>query len=212
MINNAHVAADQMEQALFAALWSILDRQPFGSVTLEQLADEAGLAIKDVYVCYAGRDAVLLAALRALDTAALRQSANDFADAPEASIHEKLLEGLTSRFELYAPLRAQMQVVQRAAQRNPVLAACLLLRLGDVTDRLLSLCGDEVTGWRRQARVKGIMAVLLRVRPVWQSDDTADLSLTQSSLDKELRRAAEWAVSFCVLDAAEQKNMATYQV
>ena len=72
-----------------------------------------------------------------------------------------------------------------------------------MTDRLLSLCGDEVTGWRRQARIKGIMAVLLRVRPVWQSDDTADLSLTLSSLDKELRRAAEWAVSFRVLDAAE---------
>ena len=45
--------------------------------------------------------------------------------------------------------------------------------------------------------------MLLRVRPVWQSDDTADLSLTLSSLDKELRRAAEWAVSFRVLDAAD---------
>ena len=48
-----------------------------------------------------------LAAL-ALDTAALLQSADDFADAPEASVHEKLLEALTNRFELYAPLRAQM--------------------------------------------------------------------------------------------------------
>ena len=72
-----------------------------------------------------------------------------------------------------------------------------------MTDRLLYLCGDEVAGWRRQARIKGVMAVLLRVRPVWQSDDTADLSLTLSSLDKELRRAAEWAVSFSVLDAAD---------
>ena len=70
-------------------------------------------------------------------------------------------------------------------------------------NRLLSLCGDDVAGWRRQVRIKGIIAVLLRVRPVWQSDDTADLSLTLSSLDKELRRAAEWAVSFSVLDAAD---------
>ena len=72
-----------------------------------------------------------------------------------------------------------------------------------MTDRLRSLSGDEVTGWRRHARIKGIMAVLLRVRPVWQSDDTADLSLTLSSLDKELRRAAEWAISFRVLDASD---------
>ena len=72
-----------------------------------------------------------------------------------------------------------------------------------MTDRLLSLCGDEVTGWRRQARIKGIMIVLLQVRPVWQSDNTADLSLTLSSLDKELRRAAEWAVSYRFLYAAD---------
>ena len=211
MTDFAHIAADQMDKALFAALWSTLKQQPLGAVRLEQLADEAGLAVTDLYVRYANKDAVLLAALHALDTAALSQSADDFADAPEASVHEKLLEGLISRFELYAPLRVQMQAVHRAAQRNPVLAACLLTRLADMTDRLLSLCGDEVTGWRRQARIKGIMIVLLQVRPVWQSDNTADLSLTMSSLDKELRRAMEWAVSFRVLDAADLNDAAAPQ-
>ena len=203
MTDFGHIAADHMDQALFAALWSALDQRPLGAVSLEQLADEAGLAITDLYVRYADSNAVLLATLRALDATALRQSADDFADALEASVHEKLLEGLMRRFELYAPLRLQMKAVYGAAQRNPVLAACLLARLADMTDRLLSLCGDEVTGWRRRARIKGIMAVLLRVQPVWQSDDTADLSLTLSSLDKELRRAAEWAVSFRVLDDAD---------
>ena len=203
MADFGYIAADEMDQALFTALWSALDRQPLGTVSVEQLADEAGLALTSLYVRYADSDAVLLAALRALDAAALRQSADDFADVPEASVYEKLLEGLISRFELYAPLRAQMKAVHSAALRNPVLAACLVARLADMLNRLLSLCGDDVTGWRRQARIKGIMAVLLRVRPVWQSDDTADLSLTLSSLDKELRRAAEWAVSFSVLDAAD---------
>ena len=211
MADFGYIAADQMDQALFAALWSALDQQPLGTVSLEQLADEAGLALTDLYVRYADSDAVLLAALRALDTAALRQSADDFADVPEASVYEKLLEGLISRFELYVPVRVQMKAVHGAAQRNPVLAACLLARLADMTDRLLSLCGDEVTGWRRQARIKGILAVLLRVRLVWQSDDTTDLSLTLSSLDKELRRAAEWAVSFRVLDAADLDDAVTPQ-
>ena len=80
-----------------------------------------------------------------------------------------------------------------------------------MTDRLLLLCGDEVTGWRRHARIKGVMIVLLQVRPVWQSDNTPDLSLTLSSLDKELRRAAEWAVSFRVLDAADLNDAAAPQ-
>ena len=206
-----HIAGDQMDQALFSALWSALDQQPFEAVNLEQLADEAGLALTDLYVRYADSNAVLLATLRALDAAALRQSADDFADVPEASVHEKLLEGLIGRFELYAPLRVQMKAVHGAAQRNPLLAACLLARLADMTDRLLSLCGDEITGWRRQARIKGIMAVLLLVRPVWQFDETAGLSLTLSRLDKELRRAAEWAVTFRVLDAADLDDAFTPQ-
>jgi len=141
--------------------------------------------------------------LRALDEAALAASAADFADAPDASVHEKLLEGLISRFELYTPYRAQMAAIQDAARRDPMLAACLLARLGDTIDRLLSLCGDHVTGWRRRARIKGVVAVLLRVRSTWQTDDSAGLSLTLSALDKELRRAAEWAVSFGVLSAAD---------
>ncbi len=211
MTDFVHIAADQMDEILFASLWSALGEQPLSAVSLEQLADEAGLAITELYVRYADKDAVLLAALHALDTSALRQSAKDFADAPEASVHEKLLEGLISRFELYTPLRAQMLAVHRAAQRNPVLAACLLERLSDMIDRLLALCGDEVTGWRRQARIKGVMAVLLRVGSVWQSDDTPGLSLTLSSLDKELRRAAEWAVSLCVLDAADLDDTTNLQ-
>ena len=194
---------DQMDRALFDALWSGLETQPLVALTLDGLAAAASVDIGAVYVRYADTAAVLLAALRGLDEAALAGAAADFADAPEASVHEKLLEGLISRFEAYTPYRAQMAAVHEAARRDPLLAACLLTRLSDATDRLLSLCGDHVTGWRRTARIKGVVAVLLRVRGIWQRDETPGLSLTLSALDKELRRAAEWAVSFGVLSAAD---------
>lgn len=205
-MTNFKYADDPMDQALFAALWLALDQQPLAAVSIEQLADSAGFAHLDVFVRYSGSEAILLAALRSLDMASLGQSADDFADAPDAPINEKLLEGLIGWFEIYTPLRAQMQEIYFAAQRNPVLAARLLARLADMINRLLSLCGDDVTGWRRQARIKGLMVILLKVRPVWQSDDTADLSLTLGSLDKELRRAAEWAVSFHILDSVTPEN------
>ena len=47
MTDFRHIAADQMDQALFAALWSSLDQQPLGAVSLEQLAGKAGLALTD---------------------------------------------------------------------------------------------------------------------------------------------------------------------
>ena len=56
MTDFAHIAADQMDQALFAALWSALGEQPFGTITLGQLADEVGIAVTDLYVRYADSD------------------------------------------------------------------------------------------------------------------------------------------------------------
>ena len=200
---NLEQIVDPLDEILFSTLWSALGQKSLNSMSIENLADAAGRTRTEVYARYSSSQAILLSALRALDEASLGKSAEDFADAPDASIHEKLLEGLISRFELYAPLRPQMQEVKQAAQLNPVLAARLLAQLADMTDRLLLLCGDNVVGWRRQARIKGVMAILLRAGTVWQSDDTADLSLTLRNLDKGLRQAAEWAVSFRVLDASE---------
>ena len=195
--------ADQTDKALFDALWAALVQQPFSALSLDRLAADAGLAAGTVYIRYADTASVLLAALRVLDEAALAGAAADFADAPEASVQEKLLEGLISRFEVYTPYRAQMAMVHDAARRDPLLAACLLARLSDTIDRLLSLCGDHVTGWRRTARIKGVAAVVLRARSVWQKDDKAGLALTLRALDKDLTRAAEWAVSLRVLSAAD---------
>ena len=194
---------DQMDRALFDALWAALDRQPLSAVSLDGLAAEAGQDITAVYVRYADTRSVLLAALRDHDEAVLAAAASDFADAAEASVQEKLLEGLISRFEAYAPHRAGMAAVDEAARRDPLLAACLLAGLADTLDRLLSLCGDQATGWRRRVRVKGVMAVVMRVHRTWQRDDSPDLSVTLRALDKDLRRAAEWAVSFGVLSASD---------
>ena len=106
---------DQTDKALFDALWAALAQQPFFALSLDGLAADAGLAAGTVYIRYADAASVLLAALRVLDEAALAGAAADFADAPEASVQEKLLEGLISRLEVYTPYRAQMAVVHDAA-------------------------------------------------------------------------------------------------
>lgn len=197
---------DNLDQMLFAALWSALEQQPFSGLSIEALAAAAGVEAQMVYIRHADTASVLLAALRALDEDALAGAAADFADALDAPVQEKLLEGLISRFEIYAPYRVQMAAVHDAARRDPLLAACLLNRLSDTVDRLLSLCGDQATGWRRRARIKGVVAVLLRVRGIWQTDDTADLALTLRALDKEVQRAAEWAITLGVLSAGDHNN------
>jgi hypothetical protein len=55
-------------------------------------------------------------------------------------------------------------------------------------------------------RVKGVCAVVMRVRSTWMADETADLSPTLKQIDSELERAREWAVSLNVLQQDEGRQ------
>ncbi len=137
---------------------------------------------------------------------AYAEVADDFSDAGDASVQEKLVEGLIHRFESFAPLKPQMQALHLACMRNPVLGMALGHQLLRAIDRLLRLCGDDSSGIKRMLRVKGVCAVVMRVRPTWMADETADLSQTLKQIDSELEKAREWAVSLKILEQDEGQS------
>ena len=141
----------------------------------------------------------MCSALQEIDDGVLAQSAADFADDENASMHEKLLEGLTQRFEAYADKRLALQSVAKACLRQPTLGLMLATNLESFVDRLLSLCGDNVSGFTRTARLKGVCGVFLKASTAWQRDDSPDLAKTLKTLDRDLKTAAEWAISLRVL-------------
>ena len=49
-------------------------------------------------------------------------------------------------------------------------------------------------------RVKGVAGVVMKTGSVWLKDDSADLSQTLNTVDKELRRAEDWAISLRLLE------------
>ena len=51
--------------------------------------------------------------------------------------------------------------------------------------------------------VVAVALVAMMVAPVWQKDESADLSLTMSEIDKRLAQAEEWARTLRVLDAPD---------
>ena len=91
---------------------------------------------------------------------------------------------------------------------DPALGMALVLQLQQTIGKLLGLSGDRSSGLIRMARIKGVFAVVLRVRKTWLDDHTADLSQTLNMLDKSLRDAQEWAVSLRVLGADEADDPA----
>ena len=192
---------DKRRAQLANELWSALQTTPFADLTLSQLADEAGLETESAGL--ASMTDLACFAVDQIEEQALAETENDFLDAGDASIQEKLLEGLIHRFECFTPKRQQMQALHVAVMRDLGLGLALLNQLMRSIDRLLELCGDESRGIKRMLRTKGVCAVVMRVRSIWMSDDTPDLAQTLKKIDIELEKAREWAVSLRVLSPDE---------
>jgi len=186
----------QIAEAVFAGL----AEQAFSDLAMADIAERAGMATSQLYLRAGDISQLVCFALNWLDDKALSESDADFADAADASIYEKLLEGLIRRFEVFAPYKTGFNALQNACMRRPQLALLMMCQLHQTVNRLLSLSGDDDTGWKRDMRVKGVVGVVMKTGSVWLKDDTDDLSQTLNALDKELRRAEDWAVSLKLLE------------
>ena len=200
---------DERRSQLVEAFWAALQDRSFAELSLEMLAGGAGrdgqehLASPADMAGLADMTDLACVAVAMVDDQARAEIADDFNDAGDASVQEKLVEGLIHRFESFAPLKPQMQALHLACVRNPVLGMALGHQLLRAIDRLLRLCGDDSSGIKRMLRVKGVCAVVMRVRPTWMADETADLSQTLKQIDSELEKAREWAVSLKILEQDE---------
>jgi len=203
---------DERRSQLVEAFWATLRGRSFAELSLEMLAGEAGrdgqehLASPADMAGLADITDLACVAVAMVDDQALAEIAENFNDAGDASVQEKLVEGLIHRFESFAPLKPQMQALHLACMRNPVLGMALGYQLLRAIDRLLRLCGDDSSGIKRMLRVKGVCAVVMRVRPTWMADETADLSQTLKQIDSELEKAREWAVSLKILEQDEGQS------
>ena len=149
----------QIVEAVFAAL---ADRG-FSDLDMAHIAERAGISANQLYLRAGDITQLVCFALNWLDDKALAESDADFADAADASIYEKLLEGLIHRFEVFAPYKNGFSALQSACMRRPHLAVA-------------------------------------KTGSVWLKDDSADLSQTLNTVDKELRRAEDWAISLRLLE------------
>lgn len=203
---------DERRSELVEAFWATLQVRPFAELSLEILAGETGregqeyLASPADMAGLADITDLACVAVSMVDEQALAEIADDFNDAGDASVQEKLVEGLIHRFESFAPLKPQMKALHLACMRNPVLGMALGHQLLRAIDRLLRLCGDDSSGMKRILRVKGVCAVVMQVRSTWMADETADLSQTLKRIDSELEKAREWAVSLKILEQDEGQS------
>ena len=195
-----HATNDAGQTAqIFATLadeaWRQLGSRPLDDLTVEEIAVHADVDTGLAVAVAGDSQQLVLGKMAALDDVAVLESFADIEDAGAVPIREKILEALMNRFEVYAPYRAQIQALNRAARGRPDLAMALGLGLQSVTRRMLAMAGDNCDGWRGVMRIKGVVGVVVVVTRVWMKDNSPDLAPTMKELDRRLQQAEEWAVS-----------------
>jgi AcrR family transcriptional regulator len=168
------------------ALMALAGEQPWEKVTLEALAERAGVSLSALRAAYDGRVAVLADFMRRIDEAAL---ANLDPDMAEEAPRERLFDVLFGRLEVLAPHRAAIRHIGEAARRDPLLALELnrlaVLSMG----WMLTAAGVGATGGRGALRAQGLAFVWARVLRVWLKDEDPGLARTMAELDTRLRQA-----------------------
>ena len=190
------VMMDKLAEAAWAQLAAMSPR----ALHIDEIAAAAGIATSAARAVSGSITALILHQLARLDRQAILESLADIEDAGEVPVRDKIMEALMHRFEVYAPYRAQMIQLEAAARRDPVLGLRLVESLLQATRMLLRMAGDDLAGFRGEARVRGVTGLAMVVARVWRTDDTPDLSMTLKEIDKRLATAEEWGRTFRVLD------------
>lgn len=198
-MTSADTPTVMMDKLAEAAWVQLADMSP-RALHIDEIAAAAGIAPSAARAVSGSITALILHQLERLNRQAVLESLADIEDAGEVPIRDKIMEALMHRFEVYAPHRAQMIQLESAARRDPVLGLRLVESLFQATRMLLQMAGDDLAGFRGEARVRGVAGVAMVVARVWRTDDTPDLSMTLKEIDKRLATAEEWGRTFRVLD------------
>ena len=196
------VMMDKLAEAAWAQLADMSPR----ALHIDEIAAAASIAPSAARAVSGSITALILHQLARLDRQAILESLADIEDAGEVPVRDKIMEALMHRFEVYAPYRAQMIQLEAAARRDPILGLRLVESLLQATRMLLRMAGDDLAGFRGEARVRGVAGLAMVVARVWRTDDTPDLSMTLKEIDKRLATAEEWGRTFRVLDAGSASD------
>ncbi|MBI1328106.1 MAG: TetR family transcriptional regulator [Alphaproteobacteria bacterium] len=182
------------EDSLIEAALALATRMPWEQVSLQDIAREAGATLASVHKIVKGKDEVLAAYERQIDSILLERMQGAFsAETPE---REKLFDILMERFDILNEHKVAIASIIDAAKLNPHHVVAGLPNIMRSMLWALELAEINVTGWQGCLRVTGLTGVYLFTLKKFLEDETADLSKTMAALDKALGHAEKAAEFF----------------
>ena len=182
-----HDDTHEMNQ-LIDAMLDMVVIEGWSGITLDGVAARAEISATHAYGLCAGRGSLLDAYARRVDVMAC---ADAEPGATAAARYDELLDILMRRFEA---LQTRRDAVARLVREVPADPKTLLQRLPQSQRSfafLAAAAGYPDTGIPGVIFAKALSAVWLATQRDWLRDDTADLSVTMASLDRNLGRAID---------------------
>jgi len=180
------MATQKMRDRIIEATMSLLAENGWNAVSLEAIAQKAGVSLAQLRDTYDGRIAILADLARRTDKTVL--NAIDEAMEGEAA-RERLFDVLFSRFEALEDYRPALRRLTGAVLRDPLLALELNRIVTGSMGWMLSAAGIDHTGPGGLVRIQGLAVVWGQVMRVWLDDEEPGHARTMAELDKRLRQA-----------------------
>ena len=166
---------------LVAAAMMLAAEKPWRDVTLQDIAQSAGVSLVDLRHEFGSKGEVLAAFVRMVDDAVL-------ARAPQRSgtqsTRDALFEVVMSRFDVLSAYKPALKSITASWPADPV----LLRALAQSQAWMLRAAGVRSEGLEGQMRATGLGAIYASVFRTWLDDDDAGLARTMAALDRRLRR------------------------
>lgn len=182
-----HDDTDKLNR-LIDAMLDMVVIDGWSAITLDAVAAQAEISASQAYGLCASRGQLLDAYARRVDVMAC-SDAQPGSD--PAARYDELLDILMRRFEV---LQTRRDAVVRLVREVPADPKTLLRRLPQSQRSfafLASAAGYPGAGIPGVIFAKALSAVWLATQRDWLRDDTADLSVTMASLDRNLSRAID---------------------
>lgn len=167
--------------------------QGWGTVTLQDIAGEAGLSMAELHGYVEDKFDVLAALGRMIDRKTLE---NMNKGDPDISVRDALFDIFMDRFEVLNDHREGIIGILNSFKIDPKQAVISCPHLCRSMSWMLEAAHVNTSGITGAIKVAAMTGLYLKVLRTWMKDETADLSQTMAALDKALGRAEQFANSF----------------
>lgn len=175
--------AAKKQPDLITIAFDLIAEEGWRSLSMTTIAARSKLPLDKVYGQLSGKSDVIRQFANRMDTATF---SGDVSEMDELTAKERLFELLMRRFDALKPYRAAFLEVEKRRELDCMAKTALFCRMDRLAERLLDACQSSYTGVSRRIVRRLLMAAYAKVFSVWLKDDSEDLALTMSELDKRL--------------------------